>query len=168
MAQNATARIVTARIVTARIVMARIVTARIVMVQISAPPNVVIQNGSAQNAVIPTAMDVPVVRSYLGATASTVPHFAATQISMVPNAVALSELVQIAAPRNVGIRTGLVQIAVTPFSPEPHFVVAALRCAVEPPLVRVAHFFAFVVQRLVPVIRSAAQVAPARFAHGHA
>jgi len=153
MAQNATARIVTARIVTARIVMARIVTARIVMVQISAPPNVVIQNGSAQNAVIPTAMDVPVVRSYLGATASTVPHFAATQISMVPNAVALSEL---------------VQIAVTHFSPEPHFVVAALRCAVEPPLVRVAHFFAFVVQRLVPVIRSAAQVAPARFAHGHA
>jgi hypothetical protein len=116
---------------------------------------VVIQNGSAQNAVIPTALGV---RSYRGEMASMAAHCAATRISMVPNAVALTELVQIWAPRNVEIQNDLARNAVTQCAPALHFV-AGLR------LVQVVHFFAVAIQTLGLVIHSAAQVAPARFAH---
>jgi hypothetical protein len=116
---------------------------------------VVIQNGSAQNAVIPTAMGV---RSYQGEMASMVAHCAATRISMVPNAVALTELVQIWAPRNVGIQNELARNEVTQCAPALHFV-AGLR------LVQVVHFFAVAIQSLGLVIHSGGQVAPARFAH---
>ena len=112
-----------------------------------------IQNGSAQNAAIPTAM---VARSYQGEMASMVLHCAATPISMVPNAVALTELVQIWAPRNVGIQNDLARSAVTQFAPALHFV-AGLRLA------QVVHFSAVATQTLV--IHPAAQVARARFAH---
>jgi len=115
----------------------------------------VIQNDSAQNAAIPTAMGA---RSYPGEMASMVPHCAATRISMVPNAVALTELVLIWGPRNVGTQNDLARNAVTQSAPALHFV-AGLRLA------RVVHFFAVAVQALGLVIHSAAQVAPARFAH---
>ena len=118
----------------------------------------VIQNGSAQNAAIQTAMGA---RSYQGEMASMVPHCAATRISMVPNAVALTELVPIWAPRNAEIQNDLARNAVTQFAPALHFV-AELR------LVQVVHFFAVVIQTLGLVIHSAAQVAPAPFAHDHA
>ena len=115
----------------------------------------VIQNGSAQNAAIPTAMGA---RSYQGEMASMVPHCAATRISMVPNAVALTELVQIWAPRNVGIQNDLARNAVTQFAP-------ALHCVAGLRLAQVVHFFAVAIQTLGLVIHSAAQVAPDRFAH---
>ena len=114
-----------------------------------------IQTGSAQNAAIPTAMGA---RSYQGEMASMVPHFAATLISMVPNAVALTALVPIWAPRNVGIQNDLARNAVTQFAPALH-VVAGLRLA------QVVHFFVVAIQRLGLVIHSADQVAPAQFAH---
>ena len=109
----------------------------------------VIQNDSAQNAAIPTAMGA---RSYPGEMASMVPHCAATLISKVPN-VARTELVQIWAPQNVGTQNDLARNAVT------QSATAALRLA------RVVHFFAIAVQTLGLVIHSAAQGAPARFAH---
>ena len=115
----------------------------------------VIQNGSAQNVVIPTAM---AARSYQGERVSMAPHCAATRISMVPNAVALTELVPIWASRNVGIQNDLARNAVTQFAPALHFV-AGRRLA------QVVHFFAVAIQTLGLVFHSAAQVAPARFAH---
>jgi len=118
---------------------------------------VVIQNGSAQNAAIQTAMGA---RSYQGEMASMVPHCAATRISMVPNAVALTELVPIWAPRNAEIQNDLARNAVTQFAPALHFV-AGRRLA------QVVHFFAVAIQTLGLVIHSAAQAAPARFAHDH-
>lgn len=117
----------------------------------------VIQNGSAQNAAIPTAMGV---RSYRGEMASMAPHCAATPISMVPNAVALTELVQIWAPRSVEIRNDSARNAVTHFAQALHFV-AGLRLA------QVVHFFAVAIQSLGLVIHSAARVARARFAHDY-
>ena len=114
----------------------------------------VIQNGSAQNAAIPTAMDA---RSYQGEMASMVPHCAATLISKVPN-VARTELVQIWAPQNVGTQNDLARNAVTQSAP-------ALRFVAELRLAQVVHFFAVAIQTLGLVIHSAAQVAPARFAH---
>ena len=104
----------------------------------------VIQNGWALNAAILTAMGV---RSYQGEMAL-----------MVPNAVALTELVLIWGPRNAGAQNDLARNAVTQSAPALHFV-AGLRLA------RVVHFFAVAVQALGLVIHSAAQVAPARFAH---
>jgi hypothetical protein len=116
---------------------------------------VVIQNDSAQNAVIPTAMGA---RRYQGEKASMAPHCAATRISMVPNVVALTELVLIWAPRNVGTQNDLARNAVTQFAPALHFVVGL-------GLARVIHFFAVAVQTLGSAIHSGAQAAPARFAH---
>ena len=115
----------------------------------------VIQNGSAQNAAIPTETGA---HSYQGEMASMVPHCAATLISRVQNAVAQTELVPIWAPRNVGIQNDLARNAVTQFAPAVHFV-AGLRLA------QVVHFFAVAIQTLGLVIHSAAQAAPARFAH---
>ena len=86
------------------------------------------------------------------------PHCAATRISMVPNAVALTELVPIWAPRNAEIQNDLARNAVTQFAPALHFV-AGRRLA------QVVHFFAVAIQTLGLVFHSAAQVAPARFAH---
>jgi hypothetical protein len=77
---------------------------------------------------------------------------------MVPNAVALTEPVQIWAPRNVGIQNDLARNAVTQSAP-------ALRFVAELRLAQVVHFFAVAIQTLGLVIHSAAQVAPARFAH---
>jgi hypothetical protein len=71
------------------------VTAQIEKVQISVPPSAVIQNDLAQNALIPTAMDFPVVRSYQDAMVALVPHCAATPISLEQNAGAPTWLVQI-------------------------------------------------------------------------
>jgi hypothetical protein len=88
---------------------------------------VVIQNGSARNGAIPTA-------------------------------VALTELVQIWAPRNVGIPNDLARNAVIQSAPALRFF-AGLRHA------QVAHSFAAAIQALELVIHSAAQVAPAQFAH---
>ena len=104
----------------------------------------VIQNGWALNAAILTAMGV---RSYQGEMAL-----------MVPNAVALTELVQIWEPRNVGTQNDLARNAVIQSAPALHFV-AGFRLA------RVVHFFAVAIQKLGLVIHSAAQVAPAQFAH---
>ena len=115
----------------------------------------VIQNGSAQNAAIPTARGA---RSYQGEMASMVPHCAATRISMVPNAVALTELVPLWASRNAEFQNDLARNAVTQFAPVLHFV-AGRR------LELVVHFFAVAIQTLGLVFHSAAQVAPARFAH---
>jgi hypothetical protein len=115
----------------------------------------VIQNGSAQNAAIPTAMGV---RSYQGEMALMVAHCAATRISMAPNAVALTEPVQISAPQNVGIQGDSALNEVTHFA-------RALHCVAEPQFVQVVHFFAVAIRSLELVIHSAARAAPARFAH---
>jgi hypothetical protein len=172
-------------------------TARIEKVQISAPLNVGIQNDSVQNAVTPNAMDVPAVRSYRDAMASMAPrfvvHYAATRTSMVPNATAQNEKVQISVPRTVEIQNDSAQnavtlnatdvpvvrsyrdamdemvahYAVTHFALELHFVAAALRYVVVFRPLEMVHFFAVAVQTLASVIHSA-QVAPVQFVHDRA
>jgi hypothetical protein len=192
--RSVTALNVETQSVTVQNVTVQSVTVQNAMVQIWAPLNVGIQNGSVQNAVTPNAMDVPVVRSYPGATASMVAHFvvhfAATRTAMVPNARAPNVMVQISAILNVGLQSDSAQSAVTPnamdvpvvrnyraatdalavhyavthFAMGFRFVGTALRYAVELLPPGVVHFFAVAVQTLGEVIRLA-QVVPVQFVH---